>query len=166
MVSESEFYNGIPFEEREEFDPYILKEEGYVYLSPIGELILLKYLTTIEKKTILLSPRAFKFMKDKSNSNGRENMERKLEKLLDPIQREINRHDKFSSNTTDLEAIKEGTDGGRVFYLLENEKVKVCLIEPDHNKYETMLNSGHDYMFKKHYENIEFKEYELSSGES
>ncbi|OFI07056.1 CRISPR-associated protein [Clostridium acetireducens DSM 10703] len=140
IVSKKEFFKGIEFDKRDTYYQFIESDEdNYVTFSAIGELLYNKYLSTKNKPYILIYEKVFNDLKKLNDSNKISCIKNLFKKLLDPNLRKNNLHDKPEDTITDLQIFKESNTSPRAFYYMENDIVKVCLVELDHDKYELKL---------------------------
>lgn len=136
MQSEKDFYDGISFDERADLDTFCSHEDGLVYLTTVGEMILKRYEQMHTKLTVYMSSEANNYY------NSRDNGQRKtfnvmMRRVYDPSLRLQNMHKKMKN--TDCCVYKQPNTAERMFYAFNDNDLYVYKFEVNHDNYEQEL---------------------------
>ncbi|CCJ34783.1 putative CRISPR-associated protein [Caloramator australicus] len=148
-LKEEEFFQGIDFAIRGDFNSLLIHDGGYVTLSGIGLMLYRKYRAVNDKEFIYLSKQAMKFLNRISDRTDREKILSLLKKLLKEDIRNNYIHTNFDPSISDCKVFKMPATSERIFYYLKGEIPWVCEIVPDHDEY--MRELGNKGIFKSNY---------------
>jgi putative CRISPR-associated protein (TIGR02619 family) len=126
----------VPFEHKEWMNCLVCQEDGQVYLSAFGQIVV----ETAQQQTlpVLVSSNAEKSMKHASGSTEKQ-LHLILQKIGNPLWR--NTHIDAGWNVTDLLVSKPGNIGERAAFFLKGGKVHVCELYYSHDEYERHLRT-------------------------
>jgi putative CRISPR-associated protein (TIGR02619 family) len=165
LLTENEFQQlakRIPYNDKAFFNSLFYEENGYMFFSAFGEIVMDKYRIGI--LTVMVSPVAIKML---NSTKGllRKKMESLLVKIATPTYRE-GHIDRGWAATTNLLVTKPGDVSERAAFFVKSGHVYVCELFTDHNKYTLELQNRKI----EDYDITEFKEFQIidesSAGEN
>ena len=141
-IAETKWRSLLPsdyYARREEYDALFQHEEGEVWLSGPGFLVLKKLLAETEATPVLLSATARQAL-DAAEGRTRKQFETILKLVRDPLARRAGRHTETLYNCDLLVWKSYGTNPPRMLYWEEGESVRVA---------ELLLHDGYDQWRKR-----------------
>lgn len=160
-----EAVDSIPYHEKPWYQSLVCEEEGYVYMSAFGHIIV--DAAQENDLQVYLSPSAIKTL-EKSSGNCEKCLHSILLKIGNPLWRES--HIDPGWTITDLTVSKPGNVEERGAYFIKNNRVNICELYTNHNAYERHLKTRNisDYSntdFTQYMPTAEGKELEIDFDE-
>ena len=157
--------DSISYHEKPWYQSLVCEEEGYVYLSAFGHLIVDS--AQENDLQVHLSPSAAKVL-ESSSGDSEKRLHSILLKIGDPLWRES--HIDPGWTITDLTVAKPGNVEERCAYFIKNNRIYVCELYTDHDVYERHLRTRNvsDYSntdFTQYLPTAEEKEFEIDFNE-
>lgn len=159
LLPRSEFVKeieGFPYYEKPWYQSLVCEEEGYVYLSAFGQLIVES--AQENKLQVFLSSSARKAL-EKSSGLSEKRLHSILLKIGEPLWR--GSHIDSGWDITDLVVVKPGNVEERGAYFIKSGSVFMCELYTDHEEYERHLRTRRI----KDYSEIDFTQYLPTSDE-
>lgn len=146
----------VPYHDQEWFSSLFYEDEGFVYLSAFGEIVISKFSESVLE--VKLSQNAFASLEAASESEKQiyANM---LSKIQNPGQRNMHIH---RWQGTDLLIHKPGSVPERAAYFIQDGFINICALFLEHDGYERKLKGKRISDFKEE----EFKEYKITVEET
>ncbi len=136
---------GLQYNDLEKLSGAIVNEDGFVTLSPLGNLIYMRYLFKKGYRVELSRQVRKKLQSGKYDVSTFRSIFSRME---DPVHLKSKLHNEVQGKNVDCDCYKGGNTGERVFYFLEGNTVKICDIFM-HDEYDHILQKGN--VLRKNY---------------